>query len=152
MIIRNAAQLICIAARRERVKCAGALRDLMIIPDGAVVISDDRIHWVGRTSDLPPIPPDTEIIDASGKVVLPGFIDSHTHLVFAGSREDEFQQRLAGATYQEIAARGGGIEATVRRVRETSRDDLKRLARPRLERLLRFGVTTVEVKSGYGLS
>jgi imidazolonepropionase len=92
------------------------------------------------------------VLDAGGKVVVPGFADSHTHLIFAGSREDEFEQRLRGATYQDIAARGGGINATVRRVRDASKDELKTLARRRLDRLLSFGVTTVEVKSGYGLS
>src|SRR5207245_2712730 len=84
---------------------------LDVIQDGAIVVSDGLIHWVGRTSDLPPIPPDTEIIDASGKIVFPGFIDSHTHLVFAGSREDEFEQRLQGRTYEEIAA-AGSLKAT----------------------------------------
>jgi imidazolonepropionase len=84
--------------------------------------------------------------------VLPGLIDSHTHLIFAGSREDEFALRLQGKTYQEIAAEGGGINATVRRVRQASTEDLKALARPRLQRMLQFGVTTIEVKSGYGLS
>src|SRR5437667_12880752 len=84
--------------------------------------------------------------------VLPGLVDSHTHLVFAGSREDEFEQRLRGLSYQEIAARGGGINATVQRVRQASKDELKALARRRLDRLLSFGVTTVEVKSGYGLN
>ena len=83
---------------------------------------------------------------------MPGLVDSHTHLVFAGSRADEFEQRLQGQTYQEIAAAGGGINATVRRVRQSSKEELQTLARRRLERLLRFGVTTVEVKSGYGLT
>jgi imidazolonepropionase len=91
------------------------------------------------------------VIDATGKVVIPGLIDSHTHLIFAGSRADEFERRLAGATYQQIAAEGGGINATVRRVRAASKDELNALARPRLRRLLSFGVTTAEVKSGYGL-
>src|SRR5438034_8042054 len=104
MIIRNASQLVCVAACRERVKRAGALRDLAIIPDGAVVISEGLVQWVGGSSDLPPMPPDAEVLNANGKVVLPGLIDSHTHLVFAGSREDEFEQRLQGRTYEEIAA------------------------------------------------
>src|SRR5262249_20258185 len=111
-----------------------------------------EITWLGPSDHVPPLPPDTEVIDAAGKVVLPGFIDSHTHLIFPGSREDEFEQRLQGRTYQEIAARGGGINATVQRVRAASKDELKSLARRRLDRLLQFGITTVEVKSGYGLT
>jgi imidazolonepropionase len=128
------------------------MRNLGVVPNGAVVIEDERIAWVGPTAELPPVSPDADILDATGKVVLPGFVDSHTHLIFAGSREDEFEQRLGGMTYQEIAARGGGINATVQRVRQASRSELKALARPRLDRLLRFGVTTVEAKSGYGLT
>src|SRR5262249_38185984 len=100
----------------------------------------------------PPLTRNVEIIDASGKVVIPGLIDSHTHLVFTGSREEEFEQRLRGDSYQEISAKGGGINATVRRVRDSSKDELKNLARQRLNRLLSYGVTTVEVKSGYGLT
>jgi imidazolonepropionase len=92
------------------------------------------------------------MIDATGKTVLPGLVDSHTHLVWAGSREAEFEQRLQGRTYQEIAAAGGGINATVSAVRQASKEHLKLGMRRRLERLLRFGVTTVEVKSGYGLN
>src|SRR5215470_14151147 len=125
MIIRNASQLICVAACNERVKSGQALGEIVIVPDGAVVISDGVIQWVGRTADLPPVPPDAEVLDAGGKVVLPGFIDSHTHLVFAGSREDEFEQRLQGRTYQEIAAAGRGINATVQRVRAASKEELK---------------------------
>jgi imidazolonepropionase len=138
LIIRNIAQLV----RGPAGILAGA----------AIGLEGVRVSWLGRTADLPALPPDAEVIDATGKVVLPGFIDSHTHLIFAGSREDEFEQRLQGKTYQEIAGQGGGINATVRRVRQASKDELKTLARPRLARMLSFGVTTVEVKSGYGLS
>jgi imidazolonepropionase len=128
------------------------MRDLEAIADGALVVRDERIAWVGPSAELPPLSPGAAVIDASGMTVLPGFVDSHTHLLFAGSREDEFEQRLRGLTYQEIAARGGGINATVQRVRQASKEELKALARPRLHRLLRHGVTTVEVKSGYGLT
>jgi imidazolonepropionase len=152
MIIRNASQLLCIATHHERAKKGQDLRDLSIIPDGAVVISDGVIQWVGPTSDLPLNPQNGEVIDATGKVVFPGFIDSHTHLVFAGAREDEFEQRLQGKTYEEITAAGGGIDATVQQVRRASKDELKTTTRRRLQRLLSFGVTTVEIKSGYGLN
>jgi imidazolonepropionase len=128
------------------------MRDIAVIPDGAVILRDERIAWVGPGRDLPPLEGNAEIIDASNKTVLPGFVDSHTHLVFAGTREDEFERRLSGMTYEEIASAGGGILATVRSVRSATKEQLQQLARRRLERLLRFGVTTVEVKSGYGLS
>jgi imidazolonepropionase len=152
LIIRNAAQFVRVSREGELVKRGPAMRDLAAFDDGALVAEDGRITWVGPTADLPPVAAGAEVVDATGKVVLPGFVDSHTHLIFAGSREDEFEQRLQGRSYQEIAERGGGINATVRRVRAASKEELKALARPRLDRLLRFGVTTVEVKSGYGLT
>jgi len=152
MIIRNASQLICVSTDGQGVKKGKDLGDLAIIPHGAVVLRDGLIQWVGPTCDLPPIPPDEEVLDATGKVVLPGFIDSHTHLVFAGSREDEFEQRLQGKTYQEIATAGGGINSTVQQVRQASKEELRDSTRRRLQQLLSFGVTTVEIKSGYGLN
>jgi imidazolonepropionase len=142
LVIHGAAQVMCPAR----------LRDLAAGERTTVVVRDGRIDWVGPAAAVPPLPPGTEVIDASGKVVLPGLVDSHTHLLFAGSREDEFEQRLRGRTYQEISAAGGGILATVKRVRAATKEELKALARPRLERMLRLGVTTVEVKSGYGLA
>jgi imidazolonepropionase len=152
LVIRNAAQLIGAAHQRAGPIAGQTMRTISIIFNGALVVRDGRVAWAGPTADLPPVPPDAEVIDAAGQVVLPGFVDSHTHLIFAGSRADEFEQRLQGLTYQQIAERGGGINATVRRVRTASRDELKALARPRLRRLLHHGVTTVEVKSGYGLT
>jgi imidazolonepropionase len=128
------------------------MRGLAVISGGASVLREGRIDWIGPTASLPELPAHAEILDATGKTVLPGLIDSHTHLLFAGWREDEFEQRLRGVSYQEIAARGGGINATVERVRQASKEELKRLARSRLDDLLCFGVTTVEVKSGYGLT
>src|SRR5580704_11954623 len=103
MIIRHVSQLVCVAGNGERTKTKLGARDLSIIQNGAVIIQDERIQWVGHSSDLPSISPDAEVLDATGKVVLPGFIDSHTHLVYAGTRENEFEQRLQGRTYQEIA-------------------------------------------------
>lgn len=152
IVLRHAAQLVGVTAPGETTRRGDALRSPGVIADGAILLRDGVVDWLGPTSELPPLPPDAEVIDLGGKVVLPGFVDSHTHLIFAGSREDEFEQRLQGLSYQEISARGGGIASTVRQVRRASRDQLKALARPRLERFLRFGVTTVEVKSGYGLT
>jgi imidazolonepropionase len=152
LVVKNAAQLVQVARGGERKKCGAAMRDIAVIADGALVARDGRIEWVGTTADLPPVPANAEILDAAGKTVLPGLVDSHTHLIFAGTREDEFAERLRGVRYEEIAERGGGINATVRRVRESSKEELKNLARRRLDRMLALGVTTVEAKSGYGLS
>ena len=148
LVIRGACQLVCIGDRSR----TSSTQELNILPDGALVARNGIIDWLGPSASLPREKHDASVIDASGKTVMPGFVDSHTHLIFAGTREDEFEQRLRGASYQEIASRGGGINATVRRVRESSKEELKVLARRRLDRLLSFGVTTVEVKSGYGLS
>jgi imidazolonepropionase len=152
LVIRNAAQLVCVSQQRELVKRGAAMGHLAVLEGGAVIVRQGRIDWVGHYDRLPRVPADARVIDATGKAVSPGLIDSHTHLVFAGTREDEFEQRLEGRSYQEIAARGGGILATVRRVHEAAREELKDLARRRLRRLLSFGITTVEVKSGYGLT
>jgi imidazolonepropionase len=152
LVLRGAAQLVGVTGPGEDRKQGAALAELGVVPDGSVVLDGERIAWLGPTSELPPLPPDAELLDVTGKAVLPGLVDSHTHLIFAGSREDEWEQRLRGLTYQEISARGGGIQSTVREVRRASHEELKALARPRLRRLLAHGVTTVEVKSGYGLT
>jgi imidazolonepropionase len=146
LVVRNASQLVCVSQQGEQVKRGSAMRNVAVIENGTVLIRQGRIEWVGPTAKLPRLSADAKILDASHKTVMPGLIDSHTHLIFAGSREEEFEERLQGASYQEISARGGGINATVRRVREAAADQLKELARARLQRLLRFGVTTVEVK------
>ena len=152
LVVHNAAQLVCISQSGERRKNGAAMRTPVIFQNASLLALGNRITWIGPADELPTLPLDAEVIDAAGKVVMPGFVDSHTHLIFAGTRENEFEQRLQGATYQQIAAKGGGINSTVKRVREASRDQLKALARPRLRRLCAAGVTTVEVKSGYGLS
>jgi imidazolonepropionase len=152
LVLSGASQLVGVNGVGVKFKTGSALRDPGLIAYGAVVVEDENISWVGPTAQLPPLPPDAEIIDVAGKVVAPGFLDGHTHLVFAGDRVDEWEQRLSGRTYQEISAAGGGIMSTVRAVRRSSREELVALARPRLRRLLANGVTTVEVKSGYGLS
>jgi imidazolonepropionase len=152
LFLSNIGQLLAVSHRRSKDLRGKEMGQEAIENNSSILIDNDRIQWLGPAADLPPLPPDTERIDATNKVVLPGFVDSHTHLIFAGSRENEFDQRLQGKTYQEIAAAGGGINATVQRVRQSSKEQLKDLARPRLKRMLQFGVTTVEVKSGYGLS
>jgi imidazolonepropionase len=123
------------------------------IPGGAVGIRDGRVAWLGPEAQLPPGTTDgqTELLDADGGLVVPGFVDAHTHLLWAGDRSQEFALRCAGADYLAIARAGGGIASTVRAVRETSEEQLVSLALPRLHRLLSEGVTTAEVKSGYGL-
>lgn len=143
---------------KELLTLSSSFRDptgLGIIQDGAVVIREGKISWIGKTEDLPGEliwgqPP--KIIDATGKVVMPGMIDAHTHLVFGGSRENEFEQRIEGLTYLEIAARGGGILSTVEATRKASFEELFILGKRRLDRFLSNGVTTLEAKSGYGLS
>lgn len=121
---------------------------LGLLEDAAVAIEAGNIRWVGPDRDAP----EGETLDAEGALVTPGFVEPHTHLIFGGDRAGEHAQRLAGESYLAIARRGGGIAATVRATRATSDEVLVRGARARLERLARAGVTTVEVKSGYGLS
>lgn len=130
--------------------CAGGDTAHELIEDGAVAIAGDRIAWVGPSSQLPEAP-DAEILEAQGTLVTPGLIDCHTHLVWAGSRHREFEQRLQGAGYADIAASGGGILATVRATRAASEEELVVLACRRAQRLLADGVTCLEIKSGYGL-
>ena len=123
------------------------------IEQGAIVIDGERIAWVGLTKDLPTEYQAADLrYDCEGKLVTPGLIDCHTHLVYAGNRAKEFEQRLEGVSYEEISRRGGGIMSTVRATRLASEADLVKQSRRRLEALLEQGVTTVEIKSGYGLA
>jgi len=122
-----------------------------LVTDGAIALEAGRVAWVGPSRDLPGRYRSLPAEDLAGCVVTPALIDCHTHLVFGGNRADEFEQRLAGASYEEIARAGGGIRSTVTRTRETSVDDLVAAALPRLDALLADGVGTVEIKSGYGL-
>jgi imidazolonepropionase len=128
-----------------------SMRDIECIPSAAVLVEDGCIAWFGQQRDAE-IPAGCEVIDARGGCVMPGLIDCHTHTVFAGTREGEFVQRLEGKSYAEIAESGGGIKVTVEAVRAADRDQLIELALPRLRRMLAGGVTTVEIKSGYGLT
>lgn len=149
--IVNIGQLVTLAGP-ARPRVHGELRDLTIIEDAAMLIEGGRVLAVCKYSELRArIPSDTQVIDAARCCVTPGFVDAHTHLVFAGNRAAEFEQRIAGATYQEIAAAGGGILRTVALTRAASEDDLLTAARRHRDWMLRGGTTTLEAKSGYGL-
>lgn len=132
-------------------RAAGGQADLHLIPRAAVAWEGDTIRWVGPESELPPDRARGESLDAGGRLVVPGLVDCHTHLAFGGWRADEFERRLQGATYLDIAREGGGIMSTVRATRAASDDELLRRASDALEGMRRLGVTTVECKSGYGL-
>ncbi|MFP4349538.1 MAG: imidazolonepropionase [Thermodesulfobacteriota bacterium] len=151
LILTHAAQLVTCSGRKA--KQGREMADLGIIEDGAVVIENGAVTAVGKTdgilkeNDLSRY----EVLDASGRAVLPGFIDPHTHFVFGGYRAEEFSWRLRGTPYMEIMKRGGGIVNTVEATRQADPDSLTASGRRRLDKMLRFGVTTVEGKSGYGL-
>ena len=123
------------------------------IANGAVAVRDGRIEWIGPLMDLPGRPETlaNEVVDTAGRWITPGLIDCHTHLVFGGNRAGEFEKRLQGVSYEEIARAGGGIVSTMSATRKASEADLVTAATPRLSNLIREGVTTVEIKSGYGL-
>ncbi len=123
------------------------------IQNGAIASKDGDISWVGEERDLPGSPEELaeDVVDVDGKWITPGLVDCHTHLVFGGDRSGEFEARLQGATYEEIAQKGGGIRTTMAATREASEEDLFQTASGRLRRLLAEGVTTVEIKSGYGM-
>lgn len=121
------------------------------IRDAALAVREERIVWLGPRADLPYGIQAGQSIDGGGEWITPGLIDCHTHIVFAGNRSDEFEARLNGATYAEISNRGGGILSTVRATRTASEDELFRMSEPRVRALLAEGVTTLEIKSGYGL-
>lgn len=132
------------------------MRELSIVADGALVISAGQITEVGSRDEINRLiensGTDCEVVDAGGRVVMPGFVDAHTHPVFAGTRVGEFEERAGGATYQEIAARGGGIQSTVCATREATLDELVAAGSRYADWFLRTGTTTVEAKSGYGLT
>jgi len=150
LLIHSAGQLLTIAS--EGPKVGPAMNDLGLIEDGALAIKDGHIALVGKSGEVRAQVEAKEELDASGKVVTPGFVDPHTHLVFAGSRVEEFEMRLKGAIYLEIMAGGGGIMSTVRATRSANLEELLAQSRQRLDRMLAHGTTTAEVKTGYGLN
>ena len=148
--ILHALQLVTLVGpKRPRVR--SELSDLGIIQDGGMLIREGKIEIVGSSEEVAKNARDVEIIDAGGRVVLPGFVDAHTHLVFAGNRLDDFERRARGETYGQIAKAGGGIWSTVEKTRAASGEDLFDQAQTHAEWFLRCGTTTIEAKSGYGL-
>jgi len=148
----HASQLVTLAGP-PRARRGKELSELGIISDGAFVAAGGKITHVGKSTEIEKLcDGETEVIDARGCMVLPGFVDAHTHLVFAGNRLDDFEARARGETYEQIAKRGGGIQTTVRATRAASEDELCALAKRRASWFLRNGTTMVEAKSGYGLT
>ncbi len=148
MLLHSASQLLTIAGAPQR---GHDLGQLGIIPDGAVLFKDGKILAVSTTADLCQTYPQEETMDAGGHVIMPGFVDPHTHLLWVGDRAAEFEMRLEGKTYLEILAAGGGILSTVRLTRQASLEMLMTETRPRLREMLAHGTTTAEAKTGYGL-
>jgi len=152
LAVLGCGQLVTLAGpHRPRIR--DELKELSVIRRGAMLIRDSRIERIGPQTGIEPyITAEYEIVDAAGRVVLPGFVDAHTHPVFASTRVDEYELRARGTTYAEIAAAGGGIRSTVRKTRAASEEDLFEVAQRRAQWFLRTGTTTIEAKSGYGLS
>ncbi len=152
LLIKNASELV--TCRGKAPKIGTAMADIGVILNGAVFVEGGRIQLTGTTAEvLRAVDEKTcQTIDATGRCVMPGFVDPHTHFLFAGYRAEEFSWRLRGDTYMQIMERGGGIINSVQATREASRDELKGVGRKRLDSMLSFGVTTVEGKSGYGLN
>ncbi|RHW42758.1 imidazolonepropionase [Neobacillus notoginsengisoli] len=155
LLIRNASQLVTLKGSADGPRTKEQMSDLGLIENGSVWIEDGVIQAVGTDEEICAAYAgrlgEAEVVDVSGKLVTPGLVDPHTHLVFAGSREDEFNMRLQGATYMEIMNAGGGIHATTARTKAASFEQLFEESASRLDQLLLHGVTTVEAKSGYGM-
>ena len=150
LLIENIGELVTVAGTTRRGR--EAMRDIRVLSGPAsVLIRDGKIIYAGPSADCPTVESGVERVDAKGHSVLPGLVDSHTHLVFGGFREDEFQWRLAGESYMSIMEKGGGIAATTTATREASAEELTQAALLHLRSMLRMGVTTMEAKSGYGL-
>ena len=151
LTVLHASQLVTLAGPK-RPRVGTEMSEVAIIRDGGMLIRDGKIDSVGPSSEIEKKSRDAEIVDAGGRVVLPGFVDAHTHLVFAGNRLDDFERRAGGETYEQIAKAGGGIWSTVEKTRAASSEELFVEAREHAEWFLRSGTTTVEAKSGYGLT
>jgi len=151
LVIENAKQLVTVRGHSNRPTVGTEMEDLGIIENGAIAIKNGKILDVESTHEIQSKYSAKRTIDASKKIVTPGFIDAHTHFAFAGSRETELELKLKGAGYLEILQRGGGILRTVKDTRAASKDQLLEICRKRARNLLTHGTTTIEAKSGYGL-
>lgn len=149
--VLHASQLVTLAGP-PRPRVGGEMSELAIVRDGGMLIRDGKIEKVGPSDEIEKQAGDAQVVDAKGRVVLPGFVDAHTHLVFAGNRLDDFERRARGETYERIAAAGGGIWSTVEKTRAASDVDLFEQAKKHAQWFLKCGTTTVEAKSGYGLT
>ena len=149
--VLNASQLVTLSGPK-RPRIGPELSELGIIPNGGMLIRDGQIERVGASDEIEKNVGDAEVVDADGRVVMPGFVDAHTHLVFAGNRLEDFERRARGETYEQIAKAGGGIWSTVEKTRAASEADLLAQAKKHANWFLRCGTTTVEAKSGYGLT
>jgi len=153
LLISNLRQLVTVRSGGKSFKRGQEMRDIGVMENASVLIENGVITWIGNASDFTnTLEPDADTIDGSSYVALPGFVDSHTHTIFGGSRENEFALRSEGKTYQEIAAQGGGILSSVNATRNATKKELKKAGSKRLDAMMRHGTTSVEIKSGYGLS
>ena len=150
LLVYKAGQLITVAS--DAPQSGHEMGRLVICHDGAVAVCDGHVIKVGTSSEILSEVKAQRVIDALGRVVMPGFVDPHTHMVFVDSRVNKFEMRLSGFTYLDIMAAGGGIMSTVRAVREASEEELLAQSRARAEDMLAQGMTTAEVKTGYGLT
>ncbi len=151
LAVLNASQLVTLSGPK-RPRVGTELSALGIIRNGGMLIRDGKIESVGSSDEIEKNSGDAEVVDAGGRVVMPGFVDAHTHLVFAGNRLDDFERRARGETYEQIAKAGGGIWSTVEKTRAASETDLVAQAKKHANWFLRCGTTTIEAKSGYGLT
>jgi len=152
ILLVNCSQLVTLAGP-ARPRTGMEMRELGIIADGAMLVRSGRIVATGQRSEVEPLASsNAEVVDAGQRAVTPGFVDAHTHLIFGGNRANEFEMRCAGMTYQQISEHGGGIRSTVRSTRAASEAELVAVGKKHAEWFLRGGTTTVEAKSGYGLS
>lgn len=149
LILKNASQVVTCSGFTAK-KGKSAMNDIGLIENAHVVVVDGKIAAVGQSIDFSQYP-EAEVIDCSGKTVMPGFVDSHTHFVFGGYRDDEYSWRLRGDSYMDIMNRGGGIANSVNATRAATSEELFAVGKKRLDSMVKFGVTTVEGKSGYGL-